>query len=121
MSLNIYSLLLFCKNLDLTEKFYKNLGFNTERSDDALRIKFGDIRLAFMDEKDATIKDDQESKKGVGMYIYFKVDNVDLFFRSVKEKNIITSSEPRDWPWGKREFVIRDPDGYKLVFFSNIN
>lgn len=28
------------------------------------------------------------------------------------------SSEPRDWPWGRREFVLRDPDGYKLVFFK---
>jgi len=24
------------------------------------------------------------------------------------------------WPWGKREFVVKDPDGYKLVFFSPV-
>ena len=28
------------------------------------------------------------------------------------------SSEPEVRPTGNREFVLRDPDGYKLVFFQ---
>lgn len=27
---------------------------------------------------------------------------------------------PRDWPWGNREFVLKDPDGYKLVFWHEL-
>jgi catechol 2,3-dioxygenase-like lactoylglutathione lyase family enzyme len=26
------------------------------------------------------------------------------------------ATEPRDWEWGNREFIIKDPDGYKLCF-----
>jgi len=42
---------------------------------------------------------------------------VDNYYQFVKIKNI-HSTEPKTWPWGKREFVVKDPDGYKLVFYS---
>ena len=116
----IHSTLFLCKDIDKTVQFYKQLGFSVEKSDDTARIIFGDYRLAFMDESKATIKDDAIAKKGVGMYMYFEVENVDSFYQSLKEKNIATSSEPRDWPWGKREFAVKDPDGYRLIFFSNV-
>ncbi|MHB1865000.1 MAG: VOC family protein [Candidatus Saccharimonadales bacterium] len=56
--------------------------------------------------------------KGAGLFIYISVDNVDEFYNGLIDKGLKPSSEPRDWPWGNREFVIRDPDGYKLVFFK---
>jgi len=46
------------------------------------------------------------------------VDDADASYQEVVAKGIKPSSEPRDWPWGNREFVVRDPDGYKLVFFQ---
>ena len=52
------------------------------------------------------------------MFVYISVDDVDEFYRGLAQKGLKPSSEPRDWPWGNREFVIRDPDGYKLVFFK---
>lgn len=78
------------------------------------------MSIAFMDESKTTMKDNPDAKKGVGMFIYFEVDNVDFFYQELKEKNILTSSEPKSWPWGKREFAVKDPDEYKLIFFSNI-
>ncbi len=117
----IHSTLLFCKDLNQTAQFYERAGFAVEKSDDAVRIKFGDFRLAFMDESKTTIKTDSDiSPKGTGVYFYFEVDDVDLFYQILVEKDIKTSSKPKDWPWGKREFAVRDPDGYKLIFFSNI-
>jgi len=117
----IHSTLFFCKDLGKTARFYETLGFTVSRTDDAIRITFGDYKLAFMDESKTMIKTDADAgPKGVGIYIYFEVDNVDAFYQTLKEKNIQTSSEPKDWPWGKREFAVRDPDGYKLIFFSNI-
>ena len=115
----IHSLLLFCKDLNSTLEFYKQLGFSVEQSDDALRLKFGDFRLCFMDESKTTIKDKENIEKGGGMFVYFEVDNVDDFYQALKNNNIMTSSEPKTWPWGKREFAVKDPDGYKLIFFSN--
>jgi len=58
--------------------------------------------------------------KGAGLYLYISVDNVDKFYKKLLSKKLKPSSAPRDWPWGNREFVIRDPDGYKLVFFKRI-
>lgn len=53
--------------------------------------------------------------------IYLIVDDVDETYKELLEKGLKPSSEPRDWPWGNREFVIRDPDGYKLVFYREIS
>lgn len=87
-----------------------------------MRMIFGDFRLAFMDENKASIETDIDfGSKGVGIYFYFEVENIDVFFDSLKKTTIKTTGEPKDYSHGKREFTLHDPDGYKLVFFSNIN
>ena len=116
----IHSTLFLCKDINQTAEFYKQAGFAIDVLNDAVRIIFGDYRLAFMDESKATVKDDAVAKKGVGMFIYFEVENVDSFYQMLEEKNIKTVGEPQSTPWGKREFMVIDPDGYKLIFFSNI-
>lgn len=116
----IHSTLFLCKDIAQTAEFYKQAGFAVDFSGDAVRIIFGDYRLAFMDESKATVKDDPVAKKGVGMFTYFEVENVDSFYQMLEEKNIKTTGEPQNTPWGKREFMVTDPDGYKLIFFSNI-
>lgn len=116
----IHSTLFLCRNIQKTVRFYEKIGFDIELSGDTARILFGDYRLAFMEEGKVTIKDDPIAKKGIGMYLYFEVEDVDLFFQGLKEKGIITSSEPTTWSWGKREFAVKDPDGYRLIFFTNV-
>jgi|SRR3989339_144254 len=115
----IHSTLFLCKDLDLTAQFYKHAGFTVEQSNDAVRIIFGDYRLAFIDETKATVQDDKNIQKGVGTFLYFEVDNVDSFYQELKEKNFAID-EPESRPWGKREVMVKDPDGYKLIFFSNL-
>jgi uncharacterized glyoxalase superfamily protein PhnB len=58
------------------------------------------------------------SHKGAGIFISISVENVDEFYNALLTKGLKPSSKPRDWPWGNREFVIRDPDGHKLVIFK---
>jgi catechol 2,3-dioxygenase-like lactoylglutathione lyase family enzyme len=58
--------------------------------------------------------------RGGGIYINIKVDAIDEFYKEVLAADLNPSTEPRDWPWGNREFVLRDPDGYKLVFFQKL-
>ena len=120
MIIRIHSILLFCRDLNKTAKFYKQIGFEVEKGGDTLRIIFNDFRLTFIDEKNAIIKNDPVAKKGVGMFIYFEVEEVDTFYQELIEKKIKTSSQPKSWPWGKREFALKDPDEYKLIFFNNI-
>jgi uncharacterized glyoxalase superfamily protein PhnB len=70
-------------------------------------------------------KDDAELKreaglsdKGAGLYVYVKVNDVDDFYKAALSKGLQPESEPQKRPSGNREFVLRDPDGYRLVFFQ---
>ena len=58
------------------------------------------------------------NNKGCGTYLYLTVENVNEVYDALLSAGLKPSSESRDWPWGNREFVIRDPDGYKLVIFK---
>ena len=115
----IHSSLFYAHNLKNTAAFYKKLGFPIQSSKDAVRIQLGGFTLTFIDENTTLIKNESGAQpKGLGMFTYIKVENVDKYFQSLQKQKISTSSEPKDWPWGKREFVVKDPDGYKLVFYS---
>ena len=117
----LHSTLFYVANLDKTAEFYGKLGFAAQKIEDAVRVKLGDFTLAFIDENKTPIKNESGAKpKGLGIYTYVEVEDVDEYFEHLKGKGIRTSTEPRDWPWGKREFVVRDPDGYKLVFYSPV-
>lgn len=48
------------------------------------------------------------------------MDRVDGFHKGLLSKGLKPLTEPQDSPWGNREFVIRDPDGYRLVIFEYI-
>jgi len=117
----LHSNLFFVKDIKRTAEFYKKLGFEVSESEDAARIKIGDFTLAFMDESKVQIdKEAGMEPKGIGIFTYVETDDVDGQFKLIKENGITPSSEPKDWPWGKREFAVKDPDGYKIIFYSSI-
>lgn len=117
----IHSNFLYAHDLAATAKFYAALGFEPQTVPDAVRVKLGDFTLAFMDEGKAVINAKWGSApKGLGIYIYVEVDDVDEHFAFVKQNGVEPSTEPKTWEWGKREFVVKDPDGYRLVFYSPI-
>jgi catechol 2,3-dioxygenase-like lactoylglutathione lyase family enzyme len=117
----LHSNLFFVKDIKRTAEFYKKLGFEVSESEDAARIKIGDFTLAFMDESKVQIdKEAGMEPKGIGIFTYVETDDVDGQFKFIKENGITPSSEPKDWPWGKREFAVKDPDGYKIIFYSSI-
>ena len=114
-----HSNLLYAGDLDRTQDFYRRLGFEVERAEDGVRVKLGDFRLFFVDENKTLIKNESgKTPKGLGVYIYVEVEDVDQHFKFLKDDGVEPRTEPKTWPWGKREFVVRDPDGYKLVFYS---
>lgn len=114
-----------CYVLDVnkTAEFYKKLGFIIVEQDDLhLKIRLNWFTIDFVsikhEEKEEFKKDSDATNKGAGIYIDINVEDVDEFYKGVLKMGMKPSSEPRDWPWGNREFVLRDPDGYKLVFFK---
>ena len=117
---------IYVKDPKKSASFYKKLGFRVENKKDVIRaysnwfwIQFTEIETA-KDLDKSFQKEAFGEPKGLGLYINASVQNIDKFYASLVKKGLKPSSKPRDWPWGNREFVIRDPDGYKIVFFEKL-
>lgn len=113
----------YAKNLNKTAKFYETLGFKTRKRDTTHITLYSnwfwiDFLAIDKEERSEFRKEARLSSKGAGIFLYLSVENVDEFHRGLLSKGLNPSSEPKDQPWGNREFIIRDPDGYKLVIFK---
>lgn len=70
---------------------------------------------------DLPVADDLEAPTpggGVSALVAFAVPDVDDWCAILKEKGVVIQREPADYPWGDREFSIRDPDGHVLIFYG---
>jgi catechol 2,3-dioxygenase-like lactoylglutathione lyase family enzyme len=123
---SISGLVFYVQNIEDTKKFYEELGFKfaTNTGDEYIKayINWFWVEFVAQDKAEKSVfhkeADMEAQHKGAGSFVEISVDNVDEFYEDVKSKGLKSSSEPKDWPWGRREFVLRDPDGYKLVFFT---
>lgn len=57
---------------------------------------------------------------GAGASFYFVVDKVDQYYEGVKERGGVPRTEPKSQFYGLRDFMILDPDGYRLLPYSYI-
>ncbi len=112
-------------NLDRTAKFYEDLGFIvTDKTPDYLSIRLNWFWVEFVrqDKAEETVFQPvlavESGDNGKGQFVHISVTNVDEFYKHVLEKGMKPSSKPKDFRWGRREFILPDPDGYKLVFFN---
>ncbi len=122
---SISGLVSYVKDTAKTAEFYDKLGFHFEKRElDHVSIRLNwfwwDFHPQDKEDKPEFQKEANLENKGAGMFVYISVDDVDEFYQGLIDKGLKPSSEPRDWSWGNREFIIRDPDGYKLVFFKKI-
>ncbi len=123
MNMKITNLLFWVQENRLSEKFYAKLGFNIVESDDThstVSLNGFKIILVNMRDEETFSKDSMAPEKGRGMYVYLACYDVDTTYNSLKAKGIQPATEPKDWDWGNREFIVKDPDGYKLCFWSPI-
>jgi uncharacterized glyoxalase superfamily protein PhnB len=64
-------------------------------------------------------KKGRDRKKGEGFRVYCETrQKVDDIARRMKAKGAALDEEPRDTPWGTRDFSLSDPDGYKITIAS---
>lgn len=121
--MKITQLLLWTQENQLSEKFYKKLGFDVISSDDEVSVvglQGFQITLVNMRDEAMFTNDSLAGEKGKGMYIYVAADDVDNMYDQLVRKGIQPATKPKDWRWGNREFIIKDPDGYKLCFWQKI-
>lgn len=120
---SVSGIVCYVKNLKKTVAFYEKLGFVIKNKDQShVKIYSNwfwiDLLPISKEKKTEFQKEAHAAHKGAGLYVYLSVDNVDEFYTELLKKGMKPSSKPRDWSWGNREFVLRDPDGYKLIFFQ---
>ena len=113
----------YVADISKTADFYEALGFRLgDRSETYLKVYVNWFWMEFVqidsENKSEFMAEAQAGQKGAGQFVGVNVDGVDDYYAQLVEKGFKPSSEPRDWPYGRREFVIRDPDGYKLVIFE---
>jgi catechol 2,3-dioxygenase-like lactoylglutathione lyase family enzyme len=122
---SISGLTCIVKDTSITASFYEALGFELKNQDEKSIsaylnwfwidfIKIGDSRIyRLAEESDLKVRCN-------GLLINISVENVDEFYSDLLSKGIKPLTEPQDQPWSNREFIVEDPDGYRLVFFKRI-
>jgi uncharacterized glyoxalase superfamily protein PhnB len=61
-------------------------------------------------------KKGRDRKKGEGFRIYCTtVQDVDALAEKIQARGGTLDQEPRDQPWGMRDFALTDPDGFKIT------
>lgn len=108
----------------MSEKFYKKCGFEIVVSrDDLSVVRLGEleIELVPMRDEDKFAHDALSSEKGKGLYVYINDPDIDKTYNRLVSHNIQPIAPPKNWPWGRREFVVKDPDGYKLCLWGKVD
>ena len=110
------------RNMKQTIGFYKNfLGFKMGMAfPDAGNPEHADLSkdgmvLMFIPTENISIG--SEEKLGVGVNIYMQVDgDIDEYYNELKNKGVKIVVDIKDEPYGIRDFMVEDIDGYKLTF-----
>ncbi len=116
---------IYVKDIETTAKFYDMLGFLKSKQESgylSLRMNWYFVDFHQEDKKEVPefYKEKDLNNKGEGIFIYLSVDDVDAYHKFLVDQGIKPASEPENTPWGNREFMVLDPDGYKLVFFKRM-
>ena len=112
----------YVKNVQKSVAFYEMLGFQPDKGDDrhaSVRLNWFWIDFIAQDKetRDAFQHEVTATDRGAGILMYLSVDDVKEAYQELLTQGVQPESEPYDWA-GNREFVIRDPDGYRLVIFK---
>lgn len=122
MTNKLATIVLYVTSVPESVAFYRALGFEVEQArPDYAAVAIGDqLYLSLHEEGAETIPEFQEAAavrpRGAGAYYYFEVSNV--FTWSTEHASVCAYDSPIDRPWGKTEMLVKDPDGYLLMFYS---
>jgi lactoylglutathione lyase len=53
-----------------------------------------------------------------GLRLYFEVQRLSTFCRSLRNKGVLLDQEPKKMPWGWTHAYLRDPDGHEISLYS---
>ena len=65
-------------------------------------------------------KKGRDRRKGEGFRLYCTTaQDVDALAKGIQARGGRLDQEPRDQPWGTRDFALTDPDGFKITIAAN--
>jgi catechol 2,3-dioxygenase-like lactoylglutathione lyase family enzyme len=113
----------YVSDLSRTAEFYETIGFRRGKQEtDRLTFYVNWFFVTFLDQvqgEDAELQSEARlANKGAGLFLHIKVDDIEDVHKYVLSKGMKPAGEPQKRPGGGREFMLRDPDGYNLVFFE---
>jgi catechol 2,3-dioxygenase-like lactoylglutathione lyase family enzyme len=113
----------YVENLSRTGEFYEAIGFRRGK-EEPNRVTFY-VNWFFMtfiaqdQEADAELRKEAKApSKGSGLFLYIKVDDVEDFHKPRALEGHEASGRAGSPTLRRPGFVLRDPDGYRLVFFQ---
>jgi uncharacterized glyoxalase superfamily protein PhnB len=66
-------------------------------------------------------KKGRDRKKGEGFRLYCTTtQDVDVLAKKIVARGGKLDQEPKDQPWGTRDFALTDPDGFKITIASEM-
>lgn len=109
--ISISSLTYYVSDIAKTKEFYEAVGFQFDRKADKVITYLNWFSIEFRQQEGP-------ANNNCGEYVNIKVDSVDEMAERLQNKGIQPEGQPKDVGGGVRELLVRDPDGYKLVFFQ---
>ena len=108
--ISVSSLLYYVNDLEKTQKFYEDVGFQFDKGKDKVVTYLNWFSIEF--------RQADQPQQDSGELVYIKVDSVEEMLERLKARGITPEGEPQNVGAGVTELLVRDPDGYKLVFFQ---
>jgi catechol 2,3-dioxygenase-like lactoylglutathione lyase family enzyme len=122
---SISSLTCVVKDLKRTIEFYEALGMRLgKQEEDRVTFYVNWFAMDFIAASQPINAEYQrealamQAGTGAGIYIHIKVENADEFYEGVIGKGMTPDGKPEGKASTGRSFILRDPDGYKLVLFE---
>lgn len=99
-------------DMDKTIEFYEGLGFRVDKNDGRIAVVYVNwfsLEFHLVNETDTTPKD--------GPLVLVSVE-LEEFYKKAIAAGYTPEYEPQKTVNGRREFALRDPNGYLMVFFE---
>jgi catechol 2,3-dioxygenase-like lactoylglutathione lyase family enzyme len=112
----------YVKDVAATVRFYERLGFEFKlkeptRATAYINWWWIDFHQLGADDTPPWHVAPNPDNANIGALFYFSVDHVPRAYEELTSKGFEPACEPVDLR-GNKEFVLVDPDGYRLVFFK---
>lgn len=121
MGKRLHQTYLMVSDLKRSTQFYEDALDLTvaERGDRSVEFETGECALKLeTDFDEETLAEfnlePPDADRGDGAVLVVEVDDVEAVYEEARNADGETLIEPREVPWGRKMFLIRDPDGYVI-------